>query len=147
MLGLLRVYAKENCVFTMADLWVHRDMYDLCYHCKRFFLFDFFVNSKPLHRYQHCLLGKARERINTYWVCEDSNFLKVRCASGTFSTILHKGFSRVAFITSREKHFKGAIFSCDQKSCTILEAIFLFIKSKEFFIVLLSVVLTKTPQL
>ena len=59
MLGLLRVYAKENCVFTMADLWVHRDMYDLYYHCKRFdnelhyyvflhifFLFDFFCELR-----------------------------------------------------------------------------------------------------
>ena len=65
---------------------------------------------RKIYYYMHCLWGKSREKINTYWVCEDSNFLKVRCASGTFSTILHKGFPRVAFITSREKHFKGAIF-------------------------------------
>ena len=105
----------------------------------------FFVNSKPLHRYQHCLLGKARERINTYWVCEDSNFLKVRCASGTFSTILHKGFSRVAFITSREKHFKGAIFSFVSKTLHDFRSNFLFHKIQRIFYVLLSVVLTKTP--
>ena len=121
---LFRSHLAECCDTYLQVIFTSR------FRRQNLFLFP----SKPLD-INTVFEENLEKKINTYWVCEDSNFLKVRCASGTFSTILHKGFSRVAFITSREKHFKGAIFSCIAETLHNLRSNFLVCHKPNFFIV------------